>query len=832
MNWNTCSDLKKNKSVSTGLLFFLVLLLTPLAVNAQDETGAIKGKVVDRSNRQPIPAANVVIIDQTRGAAADIDGKFLIENLKPGIYHVMASALGYESYVLSEIVVTPGRSRNLEFLLQPTEIISEEVIIVGKTFTQVSPDLPTSTRNYRYEEIRRAPGAAEDVQRMVQALPGVVNQNDQTNQIVVRGGSPFENMTILDGIEVDNTNHFSFAEEGNGGGINGLNNEFLQDVTFAAGGFSARYGDRMSSILDLGLREGSREGFGGSADFGMNGIGGYIEGPIRKEKGSFLYSAHKSYLDFLPQDAVGLTSVPHYWNTQLKATYDLSPTQLLTVNGLYLEDKHVIELEDTQKQEEEEENDNLQYDASNYNGHKEVFGARLRSLWGHGFTDIIVGRAKNYVRYEMFESDSVGTSEVKHRKVYSNRTDIIDQLHIHYTGKGFNKDEWSTGISLKPTTYKSEMWVEGDTIIFNDGHLGVVDTHPDTFVFDDNVENVDDTILKYGMYLQYSWHPKRNLAFTGGIRYDVVEYSDESSVDPRLSMNWGFHPKWNLNLAWGVYHQAQDPSIYLDDSVNDANRYLPNSKATQYIAGLNFNPRPSTLISLEGYYKDYDNLLVSQKDVVRETLNNYTFDSDVYLAKKIKTSWGLEFFVHQKLAKKIYGTLSYSYGSSEAEDKAFSEYSGDFDIRHAFTGVVGYKTSLITNDTYRNIVHKPWFYWTYLIPVNGDEVTFSTRVRYITGRPYTRNTWYAEGVDSPEPIYEGHWETQGHNNERFPDYKRWDFRIDSKYYYGSSALVFYLEIQNLLDNKNIAQFFYRDDGTKDTIYQFRQLTVAGIRYEF
>jgi len=833
-----CNSLKQK------LLFHLIIILSLLLISFSEvfaletkATGTISGVVLDRSTRSPIPSANVIIINSNIGSASDINGKFEIRSLSPGIYSIMASALGYEPYAISELTVTPGRSRNVEFLLQPASIISEEVTISTKRFDNVSPDLPTSTRNLRYEEVRRAPGGSEDVQRMIQTLPGVVNQNDQTNQIVVRGGSPFENMTVLDGIEVDNTNHFSFQDEGNGGGINGLNTEFLQDVTFASGGFSAKYGDRMSSVLDLSLREGSRERFGGAADFGMMGIGGYLEGPLVGKNGSFLASVHKSYLDLLPKDATGLLSIPNYWNGQLKATYDLSPKHLLTINGLYLEDSHIIEGDE----EELEEEDNLiGYDAINYNGEKYVFGARLRSLWGHGYTDLVIARSLSYLHYSMFSNVyDINKQRNKHLDLANKRTDINDQIHLNYTGKSFKNDEWSAGFSVKPTSYQHEYWLDGDTIVFNDGHLfrnddgtPLYDTQPDTFYFTGRDENVNKDFSKYGTFFQYTWNAHDFLSLTGGLRYDAHSYSEESSIDPRFSMNWQFYPRWTLSLAYGSYHQSQDANVYMDGSVGEANRYLPHSEAQQYIFGLNFAPKPSSIISLEAYYKDYDKLLIGEEDIVRENSKNYTFDSDILLADKTKKAWGVEFFAQQKLVNRFYGTFSYSFGKSESEDPAYGEYSSDFDIRHVLTGVLGYKTSLIKNEAYKNFIRKPWFYWTYILPINGDEITISTRYRYISGRPFTKSIWYAEGQDSPEPIYQGHWEDTGYNNERYPDYKRWDIRLDSKHYFGRSALVYYLEANNILDNKNVASYYYNDDGSYDTIYQFGQMFLMGIRYEF
>ncbi|HEB84794.1 MAG TPA: TonB-dependent receptor [Bacteroidetes bacterium] len=819
-----------------GLLVLSLLLLPPAGFSAPGRAvGSIRGVVLDRATRRPIAAANVVVVGSKRGAATDIDGAFMVPGLPPGTYHVTASALGYETQTISELAVMPGRAREVEFLLRPTVIQAEEVIARAPLFATVSPDLPTSSRSLSYEEVRRAPGGIEDVQRTVQALPGVVNQDDSNNEIVVRGGSPLENLTVIDGIEVDNTNHFTFGgeSEGNGGSINALNTEFLRDVTFASGGFSARYGDRLSSVLDLNLREGRRDRFGGAVDFGMAGMGGYLEGPMPGRQGSYLASVRKSYLDLLPKSAVGLTAIPHYWNTQGKLTWDLNATQLLTLNGLYSEDSHSI------KPEDEKEGFSTGLDALEFNTTRYFYGARLRSLWGKGYTDLVAARVLGRVHWNIYETVEENGRRVERLTVENDRTEITDQVHLFWTGQAAGSDEWSAGVSLKPITYEHRLFVDGDSIAFDDGYLDrdefgqpLYDGQPDTFRFEDRREEVSRKGLKYAGFIQYTWRPSRCLSVTAGLRYDGFDTSGRDAIGPRFSLQWEFRPNWTIKLATGTYYQSQNYSVYMDETAGSANRHLPYSRANQVVAGLSFLPRLSTMLSLEGYFKKYDHLLVREEDIVRETTGDRTFDSDVFLAEGKKEAWGIEFFAQQKMMTNWYGTFSYSFGEARASDPAFGTYPATYDLRHVITTTLGYKTSFITNSTYRNLIRKPWFFWVYALPINGDAVTLSTRYRYITGRPYTRKVWYAEGWDSPEPIFEGHWEEQGHNNGRYPDYRRWDLRIDDKHYFGESALVYYVEAQNLLDHGNIAQYYYGDDGERKTIFQFRRLFVVGIRYEF
>ena len=135
---------------------------------------------------------------------------------------------------------------------------TEEVVVEGGNYFEQTTETLTSVQTLSYEEIRRAAGAIGDVLRSTQALPGVAITNDQRNDLVVRGGSPSENLVLIDNIEVPSLNHFG-AQNTSGGPISMLNTEFLSDASFYSGGFSAKYGNRLSSVLDISLREGSKE---------------------------------------------------------------------------------------------------------------------------------------------------------------------------------------------------------------------------------------------------------------------------------------------------------------------------------------------------------------------------------------------------------------------------------------------------------------------------------------------------------------------------------------------------------------------------------------------
>jgi hypothetical protein len=367
-------------------------------------------------------------------------------------------------------------------------------------------------------------------------------------------------------------------------------------------------------------------------------------------------------------------------------------------------------------------------------------------------------------------------------------------------------------------------------MVFEDGFLASPDGNPDTLITEAYRVKEDPRSAKYGAYAQYSWKPRKSLSFAPGLRYDGFEYSGHHVVGPRFAATWDVRRNVTLNGAYGFYYQSH-PFVRYTADPNGENRDLPYFHSIQYVLGTRWIPRESSLISVEGYYKSYDGLLISEEALARETKDNWSLRSEKLLPERTKETFGLELFFQQKMASNWYGTASYSIGESRTDDAAYDDRPGDYDYRHVLTLVGGYKTSLRKNEGFRSFQQKWYGMWTQLLPINGDELTLSSRFRYMTGRPFTRKQWIVEGGEAEDPIYEAHWSENGYNNDRYPDYSRWDIRLDNKHYFGSTSLVFFMEMQNVLSRPNIASYIYADNGKRVKAYQFQNFFVGGIKIE-
>jgi hypothetical protein len=302
-------------------------------VGQSQPTGTVKGQVHSRKPRTALPGVAVSLDGTELVSNTGGDGWFTLEGVPLGSYTVQFRMIGYRPLARPDVIVRPNRITFVDVELERLPVQLDGIVVVSGYFPDEEKQ-PTSITGYSGEEIRRAPGSAGDVSRIMATLPSVAKINDQSNSLIVRGGSPIENAFFVDNVEIPNVNHFP-TQGTSGGAIGLLNVDFIQDVSFRTGGFSASYGDRLSSVMDIKLREGNRNEFDGQLDLNFAGFGGVAEGPLGSGRGAWLLSARRSYLDLIIKLAdVGSTVAPRYGDYQGKLVYDFSPNHKLMLLGV------------------------------------------------------------------------------------------------------------------------------------------------------------------------------------------------------------------------------------------------------------------------------------------------------------------------------------------------------------------------------------------------------------------------------------------------------------------------------------------------------------------
>ena len=221
------------------------------------QSGTLKGRVAEKINNKPIPFANIFIPELSVGVSSDFEGNYSIENIKPGIYNINFSFIGFETYTASEIIVNSNKPTIINAKLTESSTSLEEVEIKASPFGK-SEESPVSKRNISATEIFRNPGGNRDISKVIQSLPGVASTVSFRNDIIIRGGAPNENRFYLDGIEVPNINHFA-TQGSSGGPVGMINVNFIREVDLYSGAFPANRGNSLSSVMEFKQVDGNSD---------------------------------------------------------------------------------------------------------------------------------------------------------------------------------------------------------------------------------------------------------------------------------------------------------------------------------------------------------------------------------------------------------------------------------------------------------------------------------------------------------------------------------------------------------------------------------------------
>ncbi|HLP15351.1 MAG TPA: TonB-dependent receptor, partial [Bacteroidota bacterium] len=282
------------KRLSAYVLF--IVLSAGSAFTQPPKTGRIHGTVQNMMTKEPVVGANIIVNAGPMGASTDANGEFNIVNIPVGDCQLKISAIGYTTVVKTDIVVMNGKPVFISIDLAESVVEFEGVTVTTEYF-QKNVESPVSVQTLGAEEIRRLPGGLEDVVRAVSILPGVAQVQAGRNDLIVRGGAPSENLFVVDYIEVPNINHFG-TQGASGGPLSFINLDYVNETTFRTGGFGAQYGDKLSSVLTIDLKDGRTDRIGGKATIAATQFGLNLEGP-GSDAGSFIFSARRSYLDFI-----------------------------------------------------------------------------------------------------------------------------------------------------------------------------------------------------------------------------------------------------------------------------------------------------------------------------------------------------------------------------------------------------------------------------------------------------------------------------------------------------------------------------------------------------
>lgn len=721
-----------------------LILILASSLRAQDEAErrlSITGRVTDQTTQAPLRSATVQVLGTKAGAITDEDGRFRIFDVPPGTYQVRFSSVGYEPLVRTDVVVNPARPAVLDVAMREQARRAGEVLVRPEYF-QRSPDAVTSVQTLSSEEIRRLPGGFEDVVRAISTLPGVAQAQNGRNDLLVRGGAPSENLFLVDNIESPNINHF--GTQGSGGGpLSFVNLDFVQSTTFSTGGFGVKYGDRISSVLSIDLREGRDDRFGGKATISASQFGLNLEGPLTS-RGSWLFSARRSYLDFIFR-AAGFSFVPEYWDFLGKASYRLGPNDNISALAIAAVDR-VRQFND---------DPDARFDNSRILDNSQdqlVAGVTWKHLFGAGYLNTTVGRT--LVAYRFRQTDSLLNP------VFEN-TSTEDELSMRLDGL----------LLLSPTT-EIAVGALGKTIGFD---AAIRLTEPGVAVD----AKPSERFTKAGAYAQLAHTFAFGLRTSVGVRGDYFSGIDRTTyLAARASASLPIDERSSISVSAGRYHQSPSYIWLVSD---DRNRALNSIATDVLVAGLDRTLGEDVRVGVEGYYKlytDYPAATARPYLVLANTGAGFggadegfaSFGLEELASLGKGRAYGVELLLQKKLsAIRCYGVAALSLNRAYFTATDGIERPSNFDQRIIFNLSGGYELD--------------------------DDWEIGLKFRFASGRPYTP-------VDSTGDPTFGHLVTSQYNSLRLAASHALDVRVDKRWPFAGWSLTTYVDVQNVYNRKN------------------------------
>lgn len=715
------------------------------------------------------------------GTSTDENGNYQV-TAPVGSYTVVASFVGYRQAKKFNIVLTSGNNAILNFELEEESTALDEVVI--KANASVSPtsvETPLSVQRLTTEEIKSNPGGNFDISRVVQTLPGVsTSVGGVRNDVIIRGGAPNENVYYLDGIEIPVINHFT--TQGSAGGPQGiLNVSFIEDVTLSTSAFPARYDNALSGVFEFKQRDGNKDRLQTNIRLSGTELATTFDGPITP-KTTFLASARRSYLQLF-FELIDLPIRPNYWDFQYKITHELNKKTTLTSIGVGAIDEFTFAIpKETSIEKEYVIRSNPIINQNSY-----TVGLSLRRLLNGGYMNVALSR--NFFDNQLDKFEDGKTESLRTLDASSTEAENKIRLDINKTSGNFKLAYGMNGQYVQFSNklfsvLRREIRDENENVV----QPGVTLNYATSLNF-----------FRYGGYVQTTQNLFRDrVSLSAGLRTDMNTFTTTGNnglktLSPRVSLSYTFAPKWNFNASVGRYYKLPIYTVlgYQDQTDNFVNKDNLYIRSDHYVGGVEFLPTDALRLTLEGFYKRYNNYPVSATRGI--SLANDGSEFGAIGNERVEstgegTTYGFEFFVQKKLTKKIFYVLAYTWYKSQFSGIDDRLISSSWDNRNLISALLGQK------------LNKGW--------------EIGVKYRYAGGSPYTpfdeeasRLNYLSLGTGVPD--------VDRLNSERLGSFSQVDLRIDKKWNYRQFTFDLYFDVQNLLMSPSPSPADYTFDRNDD-----------------
>ena len=746
----------------------------------------LSGIVKDNLTGETLPYANIIVQNSQIGAQSNIDGHFSLFGIPSDTTSLEISYLGYVS---KSIKLNPDLDKsNIEIGLTPNNLIVDEITIKATKKEQL---MKASTGISRIgmspAALAQLPSYGEkDIFRSLQLLPGISGSNESSSGLYVRGGTPDQNLVLFDGFTVYHVDHlFGF--------FSAFNTNAVKDVQLYKGGFDAKYGGRLSSVVELTGKDGNTKDLNMGVGFSLLSVNAFVEAPFADGKGSFLVAGRRSFQSSFYNNIFGA------YTESNEAQSDIPQTPLARRFGQQEVQPNTY-FYDLNAKATYRPNDRDVFSFSFYNGKDDLDNSRNidQTAFANRFVDIDFSFEQQST--DLTEWGNWGTSAKWSRK-WGDR--FYSNANMSYSNYFSHRDRTNnlaitradTTITRNTGSYEENdlkdisLKIDNEFKISQNNQLdfGLQSTwnnieynftQNDTTTILDRLDEGQTTTF----YIQDRHTFGNKLILRGGLRTSHYSPTNELYFEPRASLSYLLTDQIKLKGAWGKYYQFANRIVREDIQQGSRDFWLladdetvPVSSALHHIAGISYETE-KWLFDIEAYQKKLDGLseystrFVPQGVGVDRVLNyEEFFHTGTGIAK------GIEFLVQRKVGK-LTGWVGYTLGEVKYDFEAFGDepFFANQDVTHELKLVGNYKL--------------------------GNFSLGATFI-YATGKSYTAPTGYyqLELLDGSTTDF---FEVSDKNALRYDDYHRLDISGTYDFNLGNSKASAGLSLTNIYNRNN------------------------------
>lgn len=630
-----------------------MFLLLPSLLISQTFDGKIYGIVTDSSSNKPLQLCNVLLEGTQFGTSTNDNGEFAL-SLPYGSYTVKFSFVGYKT-VKSDFTLTNGNPE-LEYniFLQHESIVEDEVMVVEDRLPS------TIVQKVEAKDLHRMPTIFSDVLRSVQSLSGVVTNNELSSGYNVRGGSYDENIIYLNGYEIYRPFLLRDGIEENQTLINPA---MVEDVKFYNGSFPARYGDRMSSVLETNYINNNSTSLSGMAHVSLMNAGLAMNGKLGKLNwnAGFRYSYPESFITTLQTQGAYHTT---FSDAQIMAGYQLSDRSIIEFTGIYAENEFSLIPTKWEGSFGGFNRGDYRGMEINYDGERvyefitALAGLRYKTELNSS-TNFILSAAGYWTKekeMQALNSDYyyTGYQDSGVHDFIKTRYELADNL------LNLGSYRLAAGLTHKTGVHTFNTGIEyrSEDVVSNIRERTYEESIEHTTERPHQINvNKDFRLTSVSVYLEDQLNISPVLNIDLGVRYLRYQYSEENLISPRISFLYYPSFKQSFTFSWGYYYQ---PPHIAELKTTDSDQ-LKSQKAIHYVLGWEYRIKENIKLHTELYYKDLDNLIPYFFDDMRM----------VYTGSNSREgySFGFDVMLETQLTEGLRTKFGYSYLNANEKDK-------------------------------------------------------------------------------------------------------------------------------------------------------------------